>query len=194
MLFEVCWDLKSMNVYVSPDFGSFCHYNFKDLFLLHPLSFLLESPMICFLEFWYFLKGTEGLYSFLSFLDWIISIDLFSILVIDYFLFHITLLFKPMWWIILFCVYFSHFTFCFVLFCCCLSHVQLFVTPWTVARQAPLPMGFPRQEYWSGLPFPSQSIFLAQGSLCCHTEYFHCSKSPLCSAYSSLPPPTTTRP
>ena len=31
----------------------------------------------------------------------------------------------------------------------------LFVTPWTVARQAPLSMGFPRQEYWSGLPFPS---------------------------------------
>ena len=29
-----------------------------------------------------------------------------------------------------------------------------FVTPWTVARQAPLSMGFPRQEYWSGLPFP----------------------------------------
>ena len=29
------------------------------------------------------------------------------------------------------------------------------VTPWTVARQAPLSMGFPRQEYWSGLPFPS---------------------------------------
>ena len=34
----------------------------------------------------------------------------------------------------------------------CLSHVQLFVTPWTVARQAPLSMGFSRQEYWSGLP------------------------------------------
>ena len=31
-----------------------------------------------------------------------------------------------------------------------------FSTPWTVARQAPLSMGFPRQEYWSGLPFPSQ--------------------------------------
>jgi len=30
-----------------------------------------------------------------------------------------------------------------------------FATPWTVARQAPLSMGFPRQEYWSGLPFPS---------------------------------------
>ena len=35
-----------------------------------------------------------------------------------------------------------------------LSHVQLFVTPWTVACQAPLSMGFPRQGYWSGLPFP----------------------------------------
>ena len=32
---------------------------------------------------------------------------------------------------------------------------QLFVTPWTVARQAPLSMGFPSQEYWSGLSFPS---------------------------------------
>ena len=30
-----------------------------------------------------------------------------------------------------------------------------FVTQWTVACQAPLSMGFPRQEYWSGLPFPS---------------------------------------
>ena len=29
------------------------------------------------------------------------------------------------------------------------------MTPWTVARQTPLPMGFPGQEYWSGLPFPS---------------------------------------
>ncbi len=36
-----------------------------------------------------------------------------------------------------------------------LSRVQLFVTPWTVTRQAPLSMRFPRQEYWSGLPFPS---------------------------------------
>ena len=33
------------------------------------------------------------------------------------------------------------------------------VTPWTVAHQAPLSMGFPRQEYWSGLPFPSLGIF-----------------------------------
>ena len=36
-----------------------------------------------------------------------------------------------------------------------LSCVRLFVTPWTVAHQAPLSMGFSRQEYWSGLPFPS---------------------------------------
>ena len=36
-----------------------------------------------------------------------------------------------------------------------LSRVQLIVTPWAVAHQAPLSMGFSRQEYWSGLPFPS---------------------------------------
>ena len=36
-----------------------------------------------------------------------------------------------------------------------LSSVQLFATPWTVAHQAPLSMGFSRQEYWSRLPFPS---------------------------------------
>ena len=36
-----------------------------------------------------------------------------------------------------------------------LSRVRLFATPWTVAYKAPLSMGFSRQEYWSGLPFPS---------------------------------------
>ena len=36
-----------------------------------------------------------------------------------------------------------------------LSRVRLFATPWTVAHQAPLSKGFSRQEYWSGLPFPS---------------------------------------
>ena len=36
-----------------------------------------------------------------------------------------------------------------------LSRVLLFATPWTVAYQAPWSMGFSRQEYWSGLPFPS---------------------------------------
>ena len=34
------------------------------------------------------------------------------------------------------------------------SHVQLFATPRTVAHQAPLSLGFPRQEYWSRLPCP----------------------------------------
>ena len=37
----------------------------------------------------------------------------------------------------------------------CFSHVWFFVTPWTVAHQALLSMGFSRQGYWSGLPFPS---------------------------------------
>ena len=36
----------------------------------------------------------------------------------------------------------------------CFRRVRLFVTPWTVAHQAPLSMGFSRQEYWSGLPCP----------------------------------------
>ena len=49
---------------------------------------------------------------------------------------------------------------CYILYLCpCMlrqfNHVQLFVTPWTVAHQGPLSMGFSRQEDWSGLPFPS---------------------------------------
>ena len=43
-------------------------------------------------------------------------------------------------------------------FCCCCLVAQTsltFATPWTVAHQAPLSMGFSRQEYWSGLPFSS---------------------------------------
>ena len=39
----------------------------------------------------------------------------------------------------------------------------ILVTPWTVAHQAPLSRGFPRQEYWGGFPFPSPGIFLTQG-------------------------------
>ena len=38
-----------------------------------------------------------------------------------------------------------------------------FVASWTIAYQAPLSMGFPRQEYWSGLPFLLQGILLTQG-------------------------------
>ena len=40
----------------------------------------------------------------------------------------------------------------------CFSHVQLFAVLWTVARQAPLSMGFSRQKYWSRLPFLSLSM------------------------------------
>ena len=44
-----------------------------------------------------------------------------------------------------------------LLFACMLSHfshIQLFATSWTVALQIPLSMGFSRQEYWSGSPYP----------------------------------------
>ena len=44
-----------------------------------------------------------------------------------------------------------------------LSRVQLFVTLWTVAYQFPPSMGFSRQEYWSGLPFPSPGYLPNQG-------------------------------
>ena len=46
---------------------------------------------------------------------------------------------------------------------CVLSRSQLFVTPWTVAHQAPLSMGFSRQEYWSRLPFPPPGDLLHPG-------------------------------
>ena len=56
---------------------------------------------------------------------------------------------------------------------CVLSHfscARLFATLWTVARQAPLSMGFSRQELWGGLPFPTPGIFPTQGS---NPRHFH---------------------
>ena len=44
-----------------------------------------------------------------------------------------------------------------------LSRVQLFVTPWTIVHQAPLSVGFPRQEYWSRLLFPPPGGLLDPG-------------------------------
>ena len=44
-----------------------------------------------------------------------------------------------------------------------LSPVRLFATPWTIAHQIPLPMGFPRQDFWSGVPFPSPEDFPNRG-------------------------------
>ena len=49
------------------------------------------------------------------------------------------------------------------------SRVWLSVTPWTAACQAPLSMGFSRQEYWSGLPFPSPTQMLL---ICKRVELF----------------------
>ena len=45
-----------------------------------------------------------------------------------------------------------------------LSHVRLSATLWTAAHQAPLYMGFQRQEYWSGLPFPPPRGLLDSGN------------------------------
>ena len=54
-----------------------------------------------------------------------------------------------------------------------LSPFWLFVTPWTVTCQAPFSMGFPRQEYWSGLPFPTPGDLLNLGGNPCHLPLLH---------------------
>ena len=54
------------------------------------------------------------------------------------------------------------------------SHVRLFATPWTAAYQAPLSMGFSRQEYWSGVPLPSPTLWL------CYAMLSHFSRVWLC--------------
>ena len=58
-----------------------------------------------------------------------------------------------------------------------LSHVQLFETPWMVAYQAPQFMGFSRQEYWSGLPFPSPEDLPNPGS---NPGFLHCRQTLYC--------------
>ena len=62
---------------------------------------------------------------------------------------------------------FYHFFFSFFFFFFLLNHVQLFATQQTVAPQAPPFIGFPRQEYWSGLHFPLHENFPDQGSNPC---------------------------
>ena len=52
----------------------------------------------------------------------------------------------------------------------CFSPVSLCATPWTVAHQAPLFMGFSGQEYWSGLPFPSPGDLPTQGLNSCFSQ------------------------
>ena len=55
----------------------------------------------------------------------------------------------------------------------CFSHVRLSATPWTVAHQVPLFMGFSRQEYWSGCHFLLQEIFLTQGLNLCLSQLLY---------------------
>ena len=57
--------------------------------------------------------------------------------------------------------------------CLVLGRVWLFVTLWIVARQAPLSIGFPRRECWSGLPFPSLGDLLTQGLKLCPLSLLH---------------------
>ena len=55
-------------------------------------------------------------------------------------------------------LYLSIYLYIYICYCCCLLtklYLTLFATPWTVTPPVPLSMGFPRQEYWSGLPFSS---------------------------------------
>ena len=59
-----------------------------------------------------------------------------------------------------------------------------FVTPWTVAHQASLSMGFPRQEYWSGLPFPSPGKLSNPG-----TEHASPASPELAAGFFSTEPP-----
>ena len=52
-------------------------------------------------------------------------------------------------------------------------HVLLFATPWTVAYQAPLSVRFSTQEYWSGLPFPSQEDLPDPGIEPCYRQMLY---------------------
>ena len=69
------------------------------------------------------------------------------------------------------CMYIYTYTYIYVIVVQSLSHVQLFVTPWTIVHQAPPPMELPRQEYWNGSHSLLLGIFLTQGS---NTALLHC--------------------
>ena len=65
-----------------------------------------------------------------------------------------------------------------------LSHVQVLAAPWTLACQAPVSMEFSRQEYWSGLPFPSPGDLPTQGSC---PGLLHCSQVLYCLSHQQSP-------
>ena len=61
-------------------------------------------------------------------------------------------------------------------YCCWITKsCQLLATPWTIARETPVSMGFSWQEYWSGLPFPSTEDFPDPGILHCSQILYHLS-------------------
>ena len=94
---------------------------------------------------WFSLRKTE------IFLIVILSVG-YQDVSLHIFRFHLIVLFC----ILQYCEYRSYMSF--IVLCAVLSHfrrVRLFAPPWTVAHQVPLSVGFSRQEYWSGLPFPS---------------------------------------
>ena len=64
-----------------------------------------------------------------------------------------------------------------------LSRVRLFATPWTVAYQAPLSMGFSKQQYWSGLPFPSP---VSNSHLLKISQNTHCSIKTMVTQFSKV--------
>ena len=105
-----------------------------------PCGFILSGAVVYYLTFYFFLTSFITNLHFWRFSHWCVLCRGW----------YTKLLFLPLfdkWW------FFSS-----SCVCCVLSHfsrVQLCATPWTVAHQAPLSLECPRQEYWSGLPFPS---------------------------------------
>ena len=65
-----------------------------------------------------------------------------------------------------------------------LSRVWLLATPWTAAYQAPLSMGFSRQEYWSGVPLPSPQIYTTEYNICCELVIYDIYYVEVCSLYA----------
>ena len=77
-----------------------------------------------------------------------------------------------------------------VCMCVCvlsLKHIWLFVTSWTVASQAPLPMVFPKQEFWSGLPFSPPGDLPDPGIKCASLGLLYCRADTLSLCHLGMP-------
>ena len=73
-----------------------------------------------------------------------------------------------------------------------LSWIQLFAILWTIARQSPMSMGFPRQEYWSGLPCPPPGDLPDPGKISCISWNRQVESSPLTTQETNRGPKTET--